>query len=204
MLHAVLDRLLELPPLAVYGIIAALAATENVFPPVPADTAVAVGAALSAGGRIDAWAVFVVTWTANVASAAFVYAAARTVGRRFFRGPLGRRLVRREALARLERLYDRHGTWAIFASRFLPGVRAVVPAFSGVANLDAVRALGPVAVASAIWYGTLTFIAASLVRNVDAVVALVARVNVTAAAVVTAGVLIGLGAWRWRSRRGRP
>lgn len=196
-----LTRLLALPPLAVYGVVAALAAVENVFPPVPADTAVMLGAALSAGGRVTAWGVFGVTWVANVGSAVVVYVGARTVGRAFFHGPLGRRLLRREALTRIERLYERHGTWAIFVSRFVPGLRAVVPAFAGVANLGAVRAVLPVALASGIWYGALTFAAATLVANVEAVRALVAHVN---RAVVIGVLAIGLAAvavWAVRRRR---
>jgi membrane protein DedA with SNARE-associated domain len=154
-------------------VIGALAAIENVFPPVPADSAVAIGAFLSAGGHVTAWGVFLVTWTANVAAAALVYAAARTVGRRFFRGPLGRRLLDREALARLERLYDQHGTWGIFVSRFVPGVRAIVPPFAGIAGLGAFRAVAPVAAASALWYGALTFAAATLVENLEQIHAFV-------------------------------
>lgn len=183
MFDALIARLLELPPLAVYGVLAALAAAENVFPPVPADSAVAIGAFLSVDGRGTAWGVFLAVWGANVLSAALVYAAARTVGRAFFRGGLGRRLLRRKALARIEILYDRHGTWAIFASRFIPGVRAVVPAFAGVANLDAVRALVPLTLASGIWYGTLTFAAASFIRNLAAIREFMTHVQ---------GVLLGL------------
>jgi membrane protein DedA with SNARE-associated domain len=202
-LTELLDRLLHLPGPAVYLVLAGLAAAENIFPPVPADTAVAIGAALSVGGNVTVWGVFLVTWGANVASATLVYAAARTVGRKFFRGPLGRRLVRREALARIERLYDRHGTWAIFVSRFIPGVRAVVPAFAGVANLDAARALLPVLVASALWYGTLTFAAATLVENVAAIGDLLAKLHrgALAAALVMVAAAAGAFALRRRGRR---
>lgn len=162
-----LDSLLHLPAAAVYGVIAALAAAENVFPPLPADSAVALGAFLSAGGRVSALAVFAVTWTANLAGATAVYAAARTAGRSFFKGPIGRRLLKPDALSRLERLHNKYGTWGIFLSRFVPGVRAVVPPFAGIADVGVVRALVPMAVASAIWYGALTLVAATLVRNLD-------------------------------------
>jgi len=198
-----LARLLELPGPAVYLVLAALAAAENVFPPVPADSAVALGAVLSAGGRVTALGVFLVTWSANFVSASLVYAAARTVGRAFFRGPLGRRLVRREALARIERLYDRYGTWAIFVSRFIPGVRAVVPAFAGVANLGTARALLPVLVASGLWYGTLTFVAATFIRNVDAVAAWLTRFQWVALAggLVAVAAGVGIVVLRRRARR---
>jgi membrane protein DedA with SNARE-associated domain len=180
--------LLGLPPAAVYAVVGALAAVENVFPPVPADTAVALGAFLSAGGTISAWSIFFVTWVANVSSAAAVYVAARTVGRPFFRGRTGGRLLRPTALARIERLYGRHGTWAIFLSRFIPGVRAVVPPFAGVAGLGAVRALAPVAVASGLWYGALTFLAALTIRNVGQIATVIGGLN--RVAVVGASVVL--------------
>lgn len=190
-----LHALLELPPAAVYGVIAALAATENVFPPVPADSAVALGAFLSAGGRVSAWAVFLVTWGANVAGASAVYGGARTAGRAFFRGPVGRRLLKPAALARLERLYARHGAWGIFASRFVPGVRAVVPPFAGIANVGVVRALVPLAVASALWYGALTLVAATLVQNLDQVARFLTGMNRVAlgvVAVLALGIVLAL------------
>jgi membrane protein DedA with SNARE-associated domain len=179
--HNLLEQLLQqlptFPPAVVYAIIGILASTENVFPPIPADTAVALGAFLSNVSTISAWAVFGVTWAANVGSATGVYVAARTVGRTFFTGRLGRRLVKPEAMERIEHLYERHGTWGIFLSRFIPGVRAVIPPFAGVADLKSVRALVPMILASGIWYGTLTFVAANLVPKLDDVANLVTRMN---------------------------
>ncbi len=165
------------PTGVVYTVIGVLASVENVFPPVPADTAVALGAFLSNAGVVSAWAVFGVTWVANVGSATGVYVAARTIGRRFFTGRLGRRLLKPKALGRLERLYHRYGIWGIFLSRFVPGARAVVPAFAGIAKLSALRTLVPLAVASALWYGLLTFVAATLVPKLDDVAAFVIGLN---------------------------
>lgn len=178
-----------------------LAAVENVFPPVPADTAVALGAFLSHGGRVSAWTVFLVTWATNVGSAAAVYIAAYTVGRGFFTGRLGQRLVRPKALARIESLYARHGLWGIFASRFIPGVRAVVPPFAGVAHLPPVKALPPMAVASAIWYGILTYIAAGVAGQIEELVRLVDEVSRVAMIAALSFVGIALAAWYVRKRR---
>ena len=63
------------------------------MPPVPADTAVALGALLAGRGVLDAWTVFGVTWGANVTSASAVYWLARRYGPAFFRGRTGRRLL---------------------------------------------------------------------------------------------------------------
>lgn len=157
--------------------IGVLASVENVFPPVPADTAVALGAFLSNAGTVSAWSVFGVTWAANVGSGIGVYLAARTWGRRFFTGRLGRRLLNPKHLHKLERLYDRYGTWGVFLSRFVPGARAVIPLFGGIAGLKSIRALLPMAVASAIWYGMLTFAAATLIPKLDDVAAFVVGLN---------------------------
>ncbi|MCH7875025.1 MAG: DedA family protein [Gemmatimonadetes bacterium] len=179
------------------------AGTENLFPLVPADTAVALGAFLSAGGRISALTVFLVTWVANVTTAAGVYVAARTAGRTFFRGRVGSKLLRPKALARIEALYERHGTWAIFLSRFVPGVRALVPPFAGVAGLGAVRALVPLVIASGIWYGALTYVAATAIRNIDEIGSFVGGLNRLVLAIVGVALLIVLILMHTRRGKGR-
>ena len=194
---------MTLPPAAVYTVIGVLAAAENIFPPVPADTAVALGAFLSAGGRISATAVFLVTWVANVVTATSVYLAGRTVGRSFFRGRIGRRLLHPRRLARLEELYRQHGSWGIFVSRFIPGVRGVVPPFAGVAHLTFWRAVPPMALASGIWYGVLTWAAATLITRLDDVATFVSRFNrITLIVAIAVIGLAGLAWWRRRARQG--
>ena len=194
MFDDLLQRLLALPPSPVYLLIGTLAAVENVFPPVPADTAVALGAFLAAaGGRISVWAVFGVTWVANLASATGVYVGARTAGRSFFRTRLGRRLIRPEAMARIERLYARYGAWGIFFSRFIPAARAVVPPFAGLAGLDAFRTLIPMALASALWYGAIAWIAATVIKQIEDVEAFVGglqRAGLIAVAIIVAVVVV--------------
>lgn len=147
------------------------------MPPVPADTAVALGALLAGRGVLDAWTVFGVTWGANVTSASAVYWLARRYGPGFFRGRIGRRLLPEPVLAHLETEYRRHGAYGIFISRLLPVWRAVVPPFAGIAGLSAPRAIIPLALASALWYGALTYFVATLGTNLDAVVTALGRVN---------------------------
>lgn len=169
--------MLQLPDAAVYAAVGALAAVENVFPPIPADTAVGIGAFLSHGGSVTATGVFAVTWSANVASAGLVYAAARTWGRGFFQGRLGRRLLPPRHLQRIEALYAQHGALGIFVSRFVPALRSVVPPFAGVAGLSASRTIVPIAIASGLWYGALTWLAATFAQEIEDVARIVTGVN---------------------------
>jgi len=128
--QSLLDWLTSLPLGALYLALAAVAATENIFPPVPADTVVALGSFLAARGQGSVWAAFLATWIGNVGGAMAMYA----VGRRYGAERLDRRLLGDKgpgAEQRLHRLYGKYGVAALFASRFIPGVRAIVPPFAG-------------------------------------------------------------------------
>lgn len=169
--------------------ITALAALENIIPPVPSDTAVALGAFLAGRGVLNPWAVFGVTWAANVGSGSAVYWLARRYGRGFFTGPTGRRLLPPAVLAHIEALYHRYGAFGIFISRLLPVWRAVVPPFAGLADVPVTRAVVPLGAAAALWYGALTLAVTTLGENLDTVVAALSRVNVVLA-VLAVGVMI--------------
>jgi len=202
-LERLLDALAALPLVPTYLVLMALSALENVFPPVPADTAVALGAFLARRGEISVVPLVILCWASNLASAAGTYALGRRHGRGFFRDGWGRKLMPPEALAALEEAYGRWGTAGIFLSRFLPGLRAAVPPFAGVAGLSPARALVPAAVASAIWYAFLAFAGYALAQNWEAVKALVADTSraLGAVALVVAVVLV---AWFWRRSRRPP
>ncbi len=158
MLNQILPFLTGLPPFSIYFLLGAGAALENIVPPVPADMFVVLGGFLAAQGMADPFAIFLVTWGANVASALIVYAAGARYGPAFFRKGLGRFLLDSYQLERLRGFYDRWGHWAIFLTRFLPGFRAAVPVFAGVTHQRFLPVAFPLAVASAIWYGFLTFV----------------------------------------------
>ena len=189
----------QFPAWLVYAGLGAGAAIENVIPAVPADTFVVLGAFLSALGDLQARWVFAVTWTCNVASALVMYRVGHTHGRHFFDDGWGRRVLNPRQLERVERFYDRFGTPAIFLTRFLPGLRAVVPVFAGVTHQRFLPVALPIAVASAIWYGMLVWAGAFAGQNLEAVQAMLAGVNrwLLAAAVLVVG---AVAVWWWRTR----
>jgi len=198
---ALLGVLGELPPIAVYALLGAGAALENLVPPVPADTFVLIGGFLAGRGVLAPWLVFLVTWGLNVASALCVYGVGHRYGRTFFEVGMGRRVLTSRHLDRMRDFYARWGAQAVFLARFLPGLRAVVPAFAGVSHHPFLPVAIPVAAASAIWYGTLVWLGTVAGKRLDTILAWVGNVN-RVLLVVTLSITLAvlLGWWRSRSR----
>ena len=151
---------------------------------------------------MNPWLVFAVTWVANVASGAGVYALARRHGDLVRRGFLGRHIFTPNTVAHIAEQYQRHGIYGIFLSRLLPVWRGVVMPFAGIAHVPAWRALIPMAVASAVYYGALTYLVMRLGTNFETVLAAVKRVN-SVLAIVAGVLLLIIVVWIVRRRRRR-
>lgn len=200
MADRVVEALAALPALPTYLVLMILSAVENVFPPVPADVAVALGAFLAHRGEIHAPLLGVLCWLSNCASATWVYFFARGRGPVFFREGMGRRLMHADDVATIELMFRRYGVLGIFVTRFLPGVRAAVLPFAGAFGLSPVRALVPAAAASAFWYAFLIGAGSLAGRNWQSVKRLVYGVNATLGWMGVAVVVAVLVLW-WRRKR---
>jgi membrane protein DedA with SNARE-associated domain len=156
-----LDWLGALPGPLLYLAIAVAAFAENVFPPLPADTAIALGAFVAARGDASAIGAWGATMIGNLGGALLMY----LLGRRLGAPWLARKLPilgGPEAAERVRRQYARHGLWALSVSRFIPAVRAVVPPLAGALGVGLGRAMLAMSLASALWYGLITWFAFTL------------------------------------------
>lgn len=198
-MDAILAGLGALPPVSIYALLGLGAALENIFPPIPADTFVLLGGFLAGSTAVRPWTVFLVTWGSNVVTALVVYGLGYRYGRTFFEAGIGKKVLTEKQLGRMTRFYARWGTPAIFLARFLPGLRAVVPAFAGVSRRPFLSVALPVVFASAIWYGALVWLGAATGRNLDVILAWLAgtnRVLLGVAVLITA--IVGMLWWRGR------
>ena len=197
-MDGLLDWLRGLNPLALYAVACFAAAAENVFPPLPSDVVVAFAAFLAAQGRGSALGAFLAVLLGNVAGAMFMYRVGATIGaervlRRFGAGA--------DQEAKLRGWYARYGVFAIALSRFLPGVRAIVPPVAGALRVGAVRAAVAMAIPSGIWYAAVTYLAFTAGGNFDALKTRIAAgqrwLGIGAAALG----LVLLAVWLVRRRR---
>ena len=185
---------------ALYAALALAAAVENVFPPIPADTIVAIGSFLAARGKGSVVAAFAATCLGNVGGAMIMYG----VGRRYGAERLEQRLLGEKgptAERRLEQLYGRYGIISLFASRFIPGIRSLVPPFAGALRVPPLRAGLAIGTASAMWYGTVSYLGFTLGGNWQRVSGLIIEYGRILALTAIAVLLGALVLWRTRSRR---
>jgi membrane protein DedA with SNARE-associated domain/uncharacterized tellurite resistance protein B-like protein len=147
---------------AIYLMIGLCTFLENAFPPTPSDVAVALAAFLTHQGVTSAATVFLVAWGSSSVGAVVVYSLSRRYGKSLFNGRIGRRLLSPHAIATIEREYLRFGIAGIFLGRLLPGVRSFVAPFAGLLNLNPLKALAPMILASGVWYGGITAVGALL------------------------------------------
>ena len=161
-MNNLLDWLVSLPEPLLYAAIAVAAFAENVFPPLPADTVVALGAFVAARGNGTVFGSWAATMVGNIGGAMVMY----WVGWPWLcsRFP---RLANPEAERRFEQSYRRYGVGGLMLSRFLPGVRGVVPPLAGAFRVGALRAFIAMTIASAAWYAIICWLAFKAGTNAD-------------------------------------
>ncbi len=198
-MRSLLDWLGSLPLGALYTVLGVAAAVENVFPPLPADSVVAAGSFLAARDDGSALAAFLATWIGNVLGAMGMY----LIGRRYGAERLERRLLGNKASSaehRLRASYARYGMWALFLSRFVPAVRAIVPPFAGALRVHPVRALLAICGASALWYGFVSWLGFRLGADWDTLSAALRRYGMIAAGIGGIVLIVLLMAW-WQRHK---
>ncbi len=197
MLHSLTGWLGDLPLGSLYLAIGVLSAFENFFPPFPSDAVIAFGSFLADRAHGSAITVFLLGWFGNVAGAGITY----TLGRKFGSKAFLRRIEKYagpDAEVRIKRLHKKYGFTGLFVSRFLPGVRAIVPPFAGAMRLPALKVMLSIASASAVWFGLITFLAFRAGDNWDVVEHYIVRSGKVAGMIAIAIVVLVVGVWLWK------
>jgi membrane protein DedA with SNARE-associated domain len=199
-MDSILAWLTGLPPAALYATLAVVAATENFVPPIPADVIVAFGSFLAARQNQSPIPTVIAVVVGNVAGAVGMF----LLGRRFGADWIRRRLhvMGEGAERRVRNWYDRFGLPALFLSRFLPAVRAVVPPLAGAIKVPATGAIVAIATASTIWYTVVALLSYRVGSQWEQIAGAIGRFQKIAAIAAGAIVVIGLIAW-WIMKRGR-
>jgi membrane protein DedA with SNARE-associated domain len=199
----VLSWLSTLPEPLLYGALVLAAFAENIFPPLPADTVIALGAFVAARGSGTALGVWTATMLGNLGGAMAMYGLGHRYGLPWLlqRFPA---LFPSGATDRVSARFKTQGLLAVIVSRLLPGVRAVVPPVAGAMGLGAVRALIAMSLASGAWYGLVCVLAFRAGANADALLERIADEQQTVGLVAAGVVVLAVMVIGWRTRRRKP
>lgn len=192
-----------------YLLIFAASLVEGVIPIMPGDVAAALLAFLAArSGGLLVPTITMVT-TGSVLGGLIMW----WIGRRFGAEWVAHRIGKlgfgggeeklEAAEHRVEVAYRQYGWVALFVSRFLPGIRAVVPAVAGALRVPFWEVSIIFTLASGLWYGLISWIAFRVGEDWAAVRAQLEHLarDVGIGAVVAALVLVFVG-WRlWKKRQ---
>lgn len=184
----------SLPLGSLYCMSGGAAAIENVFPPFPSDVVAAVAIFLAAHKGGSFWTAAFVTWAGNVAGAMAMYGVGRKYGSLALLQKLQRWAGNRAAM-HLQTMHAKYGVWALFISRFLPGVRALVPPFAGALNLPAWHVGLAIGAASGLWYALLSYLAYQAGERWDLLLRLVAHSTKWVGLIALAVVLVWGVVW---------
>lgn len=197
-LQSIFDWLLTLPQSTLLPVMALLAAAENVFPPIPADVLIALGAFIAARSDASPIPAFLTVLFGNVAGAMAMYAAGRRFGASWTekRFHLKHKETADDALSRL---YQRYGLFALAIGRFVPGVRAIVAPFAGALRASVLGTMLAITLASAAWYGLVTWLAFRAGSNWEELLRTIGRAGKWSA--LGAAVLIGGIVFAWYRHR---
>jgi undecaprenyl-diphosphatase len=161
---------------------------ENAGLPVPGETMLLAGAALSHFGHLSLPAVIVTAITAAILGDNLGFWIGRRGGRRLAEryGPsVGFTAPR---LARFDRFFDRHGAKTVFLARFITGLRVVCAILAGASELQWPTFLAYNAAGAMAWSGTFGAVGYLLGRSWDLLEEWIGRTSV--AALVIAAVLV--------------
>jgi membrane protein DedA with SNARE-associated domain len=194
-----------------YVLMGVLAFTEGALPPVPGDVAAAFLAFLSARAGGLWFPTTLVITTGSVGGASIVWWVGRRFGAEWLTHKLGRiglaksELKAERAEHRIEDAYRKYGWVALFLSRFIPGVRAMVPIAAGAMRVPLWETLGIMWISSFFWYSVLVWIAMKVGSDWPSVKATMTKFAQGAGlgALGLSLVLGGIGWWMWRRRKAR-
>jgi membrane protein DedA with SNARE-associated domain len=146
-----------LPPIAIYAVVGLVIGMESMGIPLPGEFALVGASLLAATGLTDPWLVGLAAAIGAIAGDSIGYVVGRRGGRAVLER-FGRRFPRHFGpahLAHAERIFQRHGVWAVFFGRFVALLRILAGPLAGALHVPYPKFLLANAAGGIVWaYGT--------------------------------------------------
>lgn len=130
---------------------------ENLFPPMPGDTFVVLGAFLVGRGQMRFLPAYLSITAGSITGFMILYTVGFRWGRKLFQGKLGK-YFSEERLKNVEAWFSRYGYTVLVVNRFLSGFRSIVSLGAGIARMNWKIVFGMAFLSCVLWNGLLMFI----------------------------------------------
>jgi membrane protein DedA with SNARE-associated domain len=127
---------------------------ENIFPPMPGDTFVVLGAFLVGRGQLHFLPAYLAATCGSVVGFMLLFFIGRKWGRKLFIGRNGK-IFSEAHLAQVEKMIDRYGYWVIGFNRFLSGFRSIVSFGAGIGGMHSVHVFLLALLSCFLWNGLI-------------------------------------------------
>lgn len=129
---------------------------ETVFPPIPSEVILPLAGYLAERQVMSVWGVLIAATLGSLLGAWLLYGAGRRMGADRAAAMLARLpLVETRDVTRATDWFDRHGPYAVFFGRLVPGVRSLISIPAGTSGMPLLRFTLLTAAGSALWNGLL-------------------------------------------------
>ena len=184
-----------------YPGIAALMFLQNVFPPIPSELIMPAAGFTAAEGHLTLWGVILSGVAGSVLGQLPLYYLGRALGLqriKRFTDRYGRWLmVSAHSIDRADGWFTRHGWWAVFICRVIPGLRSYISIPAGSARMNLVGFLFWTTLGTVIWTAVLALLGLWLGRHYEQVSEYLGPVST----VVGVGLAVAAVVWVVRRRQ---
>ena len=159
-----LDQVFAYGTFWVYGVLFAACFIENIFPPFPGDTFIAVAGGLIAAGRINPIGAFAAIILGGLTSVLLLFLLGSRYGRAYFLKK-NFKYFSADDIHRMEGRLRRWGALIIILSRFMIGVRSALVIAAGIAEYNTVKMLIFTAISYILFSSLLIYVAVEVFQN---------------------------------------
>lgn len=174
---------------------------ETVFPPIPSEFIMPLAGYLAARGEMGVVAAVAAGTLGSTAGALLLYAIGRRVGEERLKGFAARHgrwlTLSPRDVERASRWFERHGAWAVFGCRLVPGLRSLISLPAGIHAMPLPAFVACTLLGSALWTGLLVGAGYALGARFERVGDFIDPV-----AKATLAAIVAWYAWRVIRRRG--
>ena len=154
----------SLPDSIIYVTLWLSAFVENLFPPIPGDTIIVLGAFLVGTGRLNFLGVYFSTTFGSLLGFMVLFWVGTYLGRRFFIEK-DRSFIKARNIIKAEAWMQKYGYSLIVLNRFLPGIRSVISLVGGITGLNIIKVSIFAFISSAVWNLIWTLLGYALGSN---------------------------------------